>query len=531
MDTPNYRKSPTWESLYYTHTLPIPLNDGSSKYNQFTTYCLAIKNIEGLKKNFIQALFSKSSNHTTLRPSIKTINKKEITTFDSFLLKLSFFDNDLKQFVGHTWTSPTFTIKEDGKISLFSIGQYVSFQTDNNNNAIMIVVEFVVVSNASQTLGGTTPSYYSVFWSLFSLSSFKQPFQDISAYSKDYKVLRVSLFYGSSRALLSLNSSPYGNKLVTSVPGCLLLCVLMTHKQLSCIQHLFPPNYFLTHQSVIPGVDSAHNLSNAWIIRPKLLPTLSCNLSELQIDFSQTLLTIRNRLLALLIQDANENNTPTNQLELVIQEEKLKVGIHNGLTFVHLPKTLYLESSRDSDSYCLVSLGSLTFMDLFQHSTFALLFQLELLVHIRSTTSLKRQGFTQNKTTISPRHTLSTTSNLTRKSHSTDNLLTDQIPVCVGWGYWSPFSGVPPPAEETVCVRFQMHQGPCISPYGSAVLRGIDPIQLKFQFVYWGGDYTGDVNGRQTVKRSLSVKTPSITATAITSSSVAGRLLRNKNNR
>ncbi|KAI6655974.1 Nephrocystin-4 [Oopsacas minuta] len=445
----------SWEEFYSSNKIVLP--DLNTILTDCSTYCLILRSLEGFKSSLLPSLPTDTpTNNLSYRLALRS-KQSDNFKLDGFTIKIHLFDFENKKFLGRTWVSPPFKISQEEKKSFCSLGHTLYFQLPNSFYTYF-VVEFVTKAGKSDS---------TIFWTSFDPFAHLQNVSDLSTPTK-HPQLRIPLFYGSPRSLFFLKSTLLDSKSPTPVPGCLLICSLTTHKALQCTSHLFPPFYLLSSSSIIPGlVYSSRQPFKDPFSSPKLLDTLPCHISELSVEFSQDFSSITEDLLT-TIKSSSQIPVPG---DARISEIRLRVGIHNGLTFIHQPKILYLERDRHSDQ-SLRAIGSFQLEDLIQHPLMSLIFQIDIQIHVRNVTSTQ--------------YPLLSKGNLKALSQKDSRVDPFQYNVSLSWGAWCPFSGVAPPPEDPVCVGFRLRTGPGISPYNVPVLRGgKHTSHIRFYFTHW----------------------------------------------
>ena len=358
----------SWEEFYSHNKVTLP--DCTSYKTDYTTHCLVLRSIEGFKSSLLPSLpIDTPTNNLSSRLALSRSKQSEISSLNAFTIKLHLFDFERKTFLGRTWVSSQFKLSQEDKKSFSFLGHTLYFQLPNRFPTYF-VVEFVTKTT---TLDST------VFWTSFDPFSHLQHISDLSTPAK-HTQLRFPLFYGSPRSLFFLKSPLLDSKSPVAVPGCLLICSLTTHKALQCTSHLFPPFYLLSSNSVIPGLAyPSKQPAKDPFSSPKLLETLPCHISELSIEFSQDFSSVTQDILETL----KSSTGLTAPGDARISEMRLRVGVHNGLTFIHQPKILYLERDRHN-SCSLRAIGSLQLEDLIQHPLVSLIFQLDIQMQVSS---------------------------------------------------------------------------------------------------------------------------------------------------
>ena len=351
----------SWEEFYSDHKVSLPPH--SAELTEYSTHCLVLRSLEGFKPSLLPSLSADTPINSYSTRLDRAKNKPSDTfNLDGFTLRIHLFDFESKQFLGRTWVSPPFKISHEDRKSFSHLGHTLYFQLPTNFPTYF-VIEFV--TKVSQT---DSP----VFWTSFDPFAHIPTVPDFYSPSK-HAPIRIPLFYGSPRALFFLRASLLDSRSPTPVPGCLLICSLARHRAMQCLSHLFPPFYLLSSASLIPGLAyPSKQPGRDPLSSPKLLDTLPCLISDLSLEFSQDFSILSQTLLS---------GQETAQTGARVTEMKLRVGIHNGLTFVHQPKILYLERDRHNEQ-TLRAIGSLQLDDLISHPLVSLVFQLDIQIQV-----------------------------------------------------------------------------------------------------------------------------------------------------
>ena len=356
----------SWEEFYSDHKASLPPH--SADLAECSTHCLVLRGLEGFKSSLLPSLTPDTPiNSLSTRLARGRSKQSESFRMDGFTIRIHLFDFESKQFLGRTWVSPPFKISQEDKKSFSHLGHTLYFQLPTNFPTYF-VIEFV--TKAAQIDS-------SVFWTSFDPFAHIHSVPDLSSPAK-HSPIRIPLFYGSSRALFFLRSPLLDSRSPVPVPGCLLICSLARHRALQCASHLFPPFYLLSSASLIPGLAyPSRQPGKDPFSSPKLLDTVPCLISELSVEFSQDFSTLSQTLLTTLA----SSQEISAQGGARITEIKLRVGIHNGLAFVHQPKILYLERDRHNEQ-ALRAIGSLQLDDLINHPLVSLIFQLDIQIQV-----------------------------------------------------------------------------------------------------------------------------------------------------
>ena len=350
----------------------------SAELTGFSTHCLVLRGLEGFKSSLLPSL-APDTPINSLSDRLAREKSKQSDNFksDVFTLRIHLFDFENKQFLGRTWVSPPFKLSQEDKKSFSNLGHTLYFQLPTNFPTYF-VIEFV--TKVAQT---DSP----VFWTSFDPFAHIPSVPDFSNPTKQAPI-RIPLFYGSPRALFFLRSPLLDSRSPNPAPGCLLICSLARHRAMQCISHLFPPFYLLSSSSLIPGIAyPSKQPAKDPLSSPKLLDTLPCLISELSLEFSQNF-SILSQALINAVASTHEMSA---QNGARITEMKLRVGIHNGLTFVHQPKILYLERDRNNEQ-SLRAIGSLQLDDLINHPLVSLVFQLDIQIQVPTYTTVQFGG-------------------------------------------------------------------------------------------------------------------------------------------
>jgi nephrocystin-4 len=165
---------------------------------------------------------------------------------------------------------------------------------------------------------------------------------------------RVNFYYGSPRALLCLDGDVEGDQRLIRIPSCHLLCAIQTHKHLLKVAHLFPENCFVGQRDVVPGVvTGTHKNPKSGAVdnfyQPKLAPKVPCSIERIVIRLGSSVEKFEKELCTMVLNEYNKRcGTTSGGGSAQVNKRYLRVGVHNGLTYVDVPEEVQLSLSSDS---------------------------------------------------------------------------------------------------------------------------------------------------------------------------------------
>ncbi|XP_006876981.1 PREDICTED: nephrocystin-4 [Chrysochloris asiatica] len=306
-------------------------------------------------------------------------------------LRVSLLDVTYRHFFGKTWKTtvrPTKQLSRQPPRIIFNEPLY--FHTSLNHPNIVAVVEVVT---EGQKRDGTLQRLSCGFGILRIFSN--KPESPASA-SQDK---RLRLYHGTPRALLHplLQDPIEQNKHLTLLESCSLQYTLRPHPALEPALHLLPENLLVSGLQNIPGLLPAHGEVGDALRKPRLQKSVTWYLDDLFFNLYPSLEKFEEELLEHLTSDRFQEGSGPGDSSLEIQERRLCVGVHNGLTFVQRPQVVVLvpemevaltrsasfsrkvssSSKSSSGNQALVLRSRLRLPEMVSHPAFVIVFQLE----------------------------------------------------------------------------------------------------------------------------------------------------------
>ncbi|XP_074874264.1 nephrocystin-4 isoform X2 [Carettochelys insculpta] len=309
-----------------------------------------------------------------------------------YQLRLSLFDITYRHFFGRTWKSTPRPLKVvPGQLPKVVFNETLYFHTSLNHPSIVAVVEVVVAAKKRE---GTLQDL-SIGFGILPLFNSKSEPSDVATKDRGLK-----LYHGTPRALLHplLQDPIEQNKYMTMVENIHLQYTLRLHPPLETMSHLFPENMLVSGLQKIPGLLLTHGETNDFLRKPHLMKSVTWYLDKLSINLYPSLEKFEEELLDLLNSDRLlKDSSAVNVSEVIIQERRLHIGVHNGLRFVQTPQVAVVVPETEvargrSASFhrkqgpsakpsmvgqALVLRSRIHLTEMVRHPAFAIIFQLE----------------------------------------------------------------------------------------------------------------------------------------------------------
>uniref|UniRef100_A0A674KEW7 Nephrocystin 4 n=1 Tax=Terrapene triunguis TaxID=2587831 RepID=A0A674KEW7_9SAUR len=303
-----------------------------------------------------------------------------------YQLRLSLFDITYRHFFGRTWKSTTRPLKAvPGQPPKVVFNETIYFHTSLNHPSIVAVVEVVAAAKKRE---GTHQDLSCGFGILHLFNSKSEP-TDVATKDRG-----LQLYHGTPRALLHplLQDPIEQNKYMMVIENTHLQYTLRPHPPLETMYHLFPENMLVSGLQKIPGLLLTHGETNDFFRKPHLMKSVTWYLDKLSINLYPSLEKFEEELLDLL-----NSERLLKVLEVLIQERRLHIGVHNGLCFVQMPQVVVLVPEAEvargrSASFhrkqglsakpsmvgqALVLRSRIRLTEMVRHPAFAIVFQLE----------------------------------------------------------------------------------------------------------------------------------------------------------
>ncbi|CAM5105758.1 unnamed protein product [Natator depressus] len=309
-----------------------------------------------------------------------------------YQLRLSLFDITYRHFFGRTWKSTTRPLKAvPGQPRKVVFNETIYFHTSLNHPSIVAVVEVVAAAKKRE---GTHQDLSCGFGILHLFNSKSEP-TDVATKDGELK-----LYHGTPRALLHplLQDPMEQNKHMMVIENTHLQYTLRPHPPLETMYHLFPENMLVSGLQKIPGLLLTHGETNDFFRKPHLMKSVTWYLDKLSIHLYPSLEKFEEELLDLLNSERLLKDSSTvDGSEVLIQERRLHIGVHNGLCFVQTPQVVVvvpeaevargrsasfhrkqdLSAKPSMVGQALVLRSRIRLTEMVRHPAFAIVFQLE----------------------------------------------------------------------------------------------------------------------------------------------------------
>ncbi|XP_050787719.1 nephrocystin-4 isoform X5 [Gopherus flavomarginatus] len=309
-----------------------------------------------------------------------------------YQLCLSLFDITYRHFFGRTWKSTTRPLKAvPGQPPKVVFNETIYFHTSLNHPSIVTVVEVVAAAKKRE---GAHQDLSCGFGILHLFNSKSEP-TDVATKDRG-----LQLYHGTPRALLHplLQDPIEQNKYMTVIENTHLQYTLRPHPPLETIYHLLPENMLVSGLQKIPGLLLTHGETNDFFRKPHLMKSVTWYLDKLSINLYPSLEKFEEELLDLLNSERLlKDSSSVDGSEVLIQERRLHIGVHNGLCFVQTPQVVVLvpegEVARGRSAsfhrkqglsakpsmvgQALVLRSRIRLTEMVRHPAFAVVFQLE----------------------------------------------------------------------------------------------------------------------------------------------------------
>uniref|UniRef100_A0A452HWX0 Uncharacterized protein n=1 Tax=Gopherus agassizii TaxID=38772 RepID=A0A452HWX0_9SAUR len=307
-----------------------------------------------------------------------------------YQLRLSLFDITYRHFFGRTWKSTTRPLKAvPGQPPKVVFNETIYFHTSLNHPSIVAVVEVVAAAKKRE---GAHQDLSCGFGILHLFNSKSEP-TDVATKDRG-----LQLYHGTPRALLHplLQDPIEQNKYMTVIENTHLQYTLRPHPPLETMIHLLPENMLVSGLQKIPGLLLTHGETNDFFRKPHLMKSVTWYLDKLSINLYPSLEKFEEELLDLLNSERFRDSSMDGS-EVLIQERRLHIGVHNGLCFVQTPQVVVLvpegEVARGRSAsfhrkqglsakpsmvgQALVLRSRIRLTEMVRHPAFAIVFQLE----------------------------------------------------------------------------------------------------------------------------------------------------------
>ncbi|KAM8864014.1 nephrocystin-4 isoform 2-T2 [Spinachia spinachia] len=250
----------------------------------------------------------------------------------TYQLRGTLFDRNHQHFFGNTWKSPSLRMKN----KKIPVNEVLYFHTSLRLPGTVVVLELVSLSprpdGSRQALGRG-----------FAVLELFTNRPEAQAANGDRRLI---LHHGSPRSLIHplAKATVDYSSLLTTIDGAHLDCAIKNHQALVSAMHLLPENVLISGKENIPGL--APSPTGDALLKPRLLKMLPFTLHRLTISLQPSLEKFESQLLQLINEDCHNTKQQGPEATLrtvVIQERRLRVGVHNGWSFLDKPQVVVLE--------------------------------------------------------------------------------------------------------------------------------------------------------------------------------------------
>ncbi|VDM47975.1 unnamed protein product [Toxocara canis] len=218
--------------------------------------------------------------------------------------------------------------------------QIVFFHSPIQDEDIVIVAELVESENPAQYSGG----WYTLAWTISPLYSIGKPISDFSTADYQMHISRFQLYCGSPKQLAFLSDIAQMSESLRKVGGVLELC-LQTHQRMSRVVDFLPEFCIVCAQENIPGLQIPAE-GYPQLVDANLEPTSPCVLNMLSVSFGAHAEKLEQAFIELLNNErlyrANRSPNEKDIQPMEVLERRLRIGIHNGFTYIEEPQCLHL---------------------------------------------------------------------------------------------------------------------------------------------------------------------------------------------
>ncbi|KAI1719531.1 nephrocystin-4 [Ditylenchus destructor] len=252
----------------------------------------------------------------------------------NYVIHCFFFDEKERKFFGRTFRSQVCTSRN----SSLRLSTAIHFHTRLKEERVLLVCEIVRLGRHPRVLG----------WSAISVFQQNRPMYDVGTSLPEAKMDRYGIYSGSCRSLLFADGLADAASKVKKLDA-ILIGQMQTNQPWS-IAVSFMPDYFITSftgEYEIPGIVLQDG-------QPRFCDISSAIIDNISVSFGADYDKVETSLLNILTRDHcyKLNKSPADKnfaSNLIVIERKLRIGIHNGLTYIEEPICLYLSSKNEGD--------------------------------------------------------------------------------------------------------------------------------------------------------------------------------------
>ncbi|KAI1720613.1 nephrocystin-4 [Ditylenchus destructor] len=272
----------------------------------------------------------------------------------NYVIHCFFFDEKERKFFGRMFRSQVFASRNSSlrlsTVMCFLIGNVqgpavicvdpaVHFHTRLKEERVLLVCEIVRLGSYPRVIG----------WAVIPVYQQNRPISDVETSLPEARMDRYTIYSGSCRALLFAGGLADVASKVKKLDA-ILIGQMQTNQPWS-IAVSFMPDYFITSftgEYEIPGIVIQDG-------QPRFCDISSAIIDNISVSFGADYDKVETSLLNILIRDHcyKLNKSPADKnfaSNLIVIERKLRVGIHNGLTYIEEPICLYLSSKNEGES-------------------------------------------------------------------------------------------------------------------------------------------------------------------------------------
>uniref|UniRef100_A0A1I7RNP3 Telo_bind domain-containing protein n=1 Tax=Bursaphelenchus xylophilus TaxID=6326 RepID=A0A1I7RNP3_BURXY len=381
--------------------------------------------------------------------SVARIDFKELPHESAFDISIFFFDPVTKSFFGNQYISE---VKRGSGTDYLHFHETVFFSGSQQPDKVVIVIELVKRERKAWVCGFTVIPLISKSYALTDFSATS---------SRDFPWRRYQFFKGSCKILMNCDGPLEDNKSLVKL-NTFINCVVQTHQKLNDYLQYLPDYYLVAPKQKVPGFVSPQDGFQLANPEPQELRTAILD----NVEILYTTAHIEGNILELLNKERcfcmNKSPSDASVKPLSVIDRRIRVGIHNSITFVEEPLKFDLSSgsgpltARQSKGSRNFHVGvysvnnTIKLSKLFEDDKCALIFMLEYQIGVRRAS----------------------------------NISTDTQWVLVCWNAWCPFNNGT--FKETDTITLPMVGGPRPNPLDVLCFKHLSKIRMKDENVLGG---------------------------------------------
>uniref|UniRef100_A0A915BZ95 Nephrocystin-4 n=1 Tax=Parascaris univalens TaxID=6257 RepID=A0A915BZ95_PARUN len=254
-----------------------------------------------------------------------------------YRLHVYFYDKANEGFFGRPYYGEW--IRSESNI--IDLSDVLFFHSPIKDENIVIVVELV----ESEDPASQEDNLYTLSWTITPLFSIGKPITDFSTADFHMHISRLQLYYGSPKLLFFMSDTTRMSNSLRKAGGVLELC-LQTHQRMMMAIDFLPEFCIVSAQEIIPGLQKLEGYPQ--LVDANLQPTSPCTLEDLTVSFGPHAEKLEMMFIELLNNDrlyrANKSPVDKDVVPMQVLERRLRIGIHNGFTYVEEPQCFHLSS-------------------------------------------------------------------------------------------------------------------------------------------------------------------------------------------